>query len=477
MQPIPDDILRQFNAVLAQKAVPSSLRDDYRKWLKYYLDFRVKYPPPDIKSEQVRLFIEKMRSKGKTGKDLGHAAHALSLFFSLQGRKKQAVAHAERVRGEFAKPVFAGRATKAREVQQPHREEAAVKPPVRAASRMPGNRSGRKYNEWWSLERTSSAEWDAIVIEKLAGEIKARHYSRKTLQAYAGWSRKFQIYLKHKSPGDLSSDDVKKYLTYLATTRKVSASTQNQAFNALLFLFRHILKKDFGDQKDVPRAKRSSYIPVVLTRDEVNAVLGRLPHPHDLVVKLLYGCGLRLFECLKLRVQNFNFDEGMLTVVDGKGKKARTVPLPRSLMQDLLAQMERIKALHDEDLASGYAGVLLEDALDKKYRNAAKGFIWQWFFPQQSLTHIPETKGLHRYHLGEKDVQAALFQAVQKAKLTKRVTSHTFRHSFATHLLQANYDIRTIQTLLGHADVRTTMIYTHCIPSKAAKEVRSPLDF
>ncbi|OGW50120.1 MAG: integron integrase [Nitrospirae bacterium GWC2_57_9] len=327
------------------------------------------------------------------------------------------------------------------------------------------------------MERTKSAEWDDIVIDRLAGEIKSRHYARKTLQAYAGWSRKFQIYLKHKTPDDLSSEDVKKYLTYLAATCKVSASTQNQAFNALLFLFRHILKKDFGDQKDVPRAKRSSYIPVVLTRDEVNVVLRRLNHPYDLVVKLLYGCGLRLFECLKLRVQNFNFDEGLLTVMDGKGKKARTVPIPQSIMQELLAQIERIKAVHNEDLAGGYAGVLLEDALDKKYRNAARDFIWQWFFPQQNLTYIPETKELRRYHLGEKEVQSALYEAVRRAKITKRVTSHTFRHSFATHLLQANYDIRTIQTLLGHADVRTTMIYTHCVPSRTLKEAKSPLDF
>jgi integron integrase len=477
VQPIPDDILNQFNAVLEQKRVPVSSRDDYRKWLKYYLDFRVKYPPPDVKSEQVRLFIEKMRSKGKTGKDLGRAAHALSLFFSLQGRKKQALDHAEAVRAEFSRPRGGGRSSKTEDAHAPHPDEPAGIPPAPAAQRVLVSRGGRRYNAWWSLERTQSTEWDEVVIDRLAGEIKTRHYSRKTLQAYVGWSRKFQLYLEHKSPGDLSSEDVKKYLTYLAVTRKVSASTQNQAFNALLFLFRHILKKDFGDHKEVPRAKRSSYLPVVLTRDEINAVLRRLSPPYDLIVKMLYGCGLRLFECLKLRVQNFNFDEGVLTVMDGKGKKARTVPIPRSLMQELLAQVERIKAVHDEDVEKGYAGVLLEDALERKYRNASKDFIWQWFFPQQNLTYIPESKELRRYHVGEKDVQAALHDAVRKAKLTKRVTSHTFRHSFATHLLQANYDIRTIQTLLGHADVRTTMVYTHCVPSRTAKEAVSPLDF
>ena len=270
---------------------------------------------------------------------------------------------------------------------------------------------------------------------------------------------------------------MKAYLTYLAVQRSVSASTQNQAFNALLFLYRNVLKTDFGDHKDVPRAKRSVYIPVVLSRQEIDAVLQHLKPPHDLVVKLLYGCGLRLFECLKLRVQNFNFDDCVLTVVDGKGKKTRTVPIPQSIVQELHAQITWVKDVHESDLKAGYAGVLLEDSLDRKYPNAAKDLIWQWFFPQQNLTFIPETREYRRYHLGDKDLQEPLYRAVRKARLTKRVSSHTFRHSFATHLLQANYDIRTIQTLLGHSDVRTTMIYTHCVPSRTLKELKSPLDF
>ena len=213
-----------------------------------------------------------------------------------------------------------------------------------------------------------------------------------------------------------------------------SASTQNQAFNALLFLFRHILKKDFGDHKDTPRAKKSNYIPIVLTRQEIDAVLKYMRHPYSLLVKLLYGCGLRLFEGLKLRVMDFNFDEGVLTV-RGKGDKIRTVPIPRTLMPELLTQIEAVKKLHDEDLIAGYAGVFLDDALEKKYRNAAKEFIWQWFFPQETLTHVVETKELRRYHMHETQLQDALYEAVRRAKLTKRVTSHTFRHCFATHLL------------------------------------------
>lgn len=228
--------------------------------------------------------------------------------------------------------------------------------------------------------------------------------------------------------------------------------------------------------RDVPRAKKSKYIPVVLSRREIDAVLKHLEYPYDLVVKLLYGCGLRLFECLQLRVKCFNLDAGILTV-HGKGSKDRTVPIPQTIIPELTAQLEVVQKLHDADLAAGYTGVFLDGLLEKKYPAAAKNFIWQWFLPQKTLTPIPDKQELRRYHLHETHVQEALYEAVQRAKLTKRVTSHTFRHSFATHLLQANYDIRTIQTLLGHSDVRTTMIYTHCVPSRTVKEAKSPLDF
>lgn len=332
-----------------------------------------------------------------------------------------------------------------------------------------------RFNEWWCLEKTGVLDWDK-AIDDLDAEIKTRHYSRKTLKTYADWCRKFQKYLKNKPTESLISDDVKTYLTYLAVKCRVAASTQNQAFNALLFLYRHILKQDFGVHKDIPRAKRSRYIPVVLSRQEIDAVLNHLDYPYSLAVKLLYGCGLRLFECVNLRVKDFNFDARILTV-RGKGNKSRTVPIPKKILSELTAQLEAVKQLHDEDLAVGFDGVFLDDQLEEKYPRAAKEFIWQWFFPQKSLTLVEETKERRRYHLHDSHVQQALYESVRLAKLTKRVTCHTFRHSFATHLLQANYDIRTIQELLGHSDVKTTMIYTHCVPSKTVKEAKSPLDF
>jgi integrase len=194
------------------------------------------------------------------------------------------------------------------------------------------------------------------------------------------------------------------------------------------------------------------------------------------VAQLQYGCGLRISEGCALRVKDFDFDTGMLTI-RGKGKKVRTVPLPKTLLPELRAQLETVKKLHDDDLAAGFSGVFLDDQLEKKYPRAAKELIWQWFLPQVSLTFIAQTKETRRYHVHDSRVQDAFGDAVRKAKLTKRVTSHTFRHSYATAMLQAGYDLRTIQTLLGHADIRTTMIYLHCLPPKPGKEVKSPLDF
>jgi len=466
MQTIPEDISMRYSEVLKKRAVPVSRHADYRKWLRYFLDFQTRYPLPDSRSEQVRLFILKLKEKKQSEAQLKQAAHAISLFFETQNAGKKAKTTTP------SAPFSKG------EYDTPSQNRATTEGlPLQAASRSFDPALTRShYNEWRSLQKSASPEWDAL-IDKLADEIKTRHYSRKTLKAYADWCRNYQGYLKDKSPEELSGADVKAYLTYLAVKCKVSASTQNQAFNALLFLYRHIIKKDFCDHKDIPRAKQSRYVPVVLSRREIDAVIMHLEYPYSLVVKLLYGCGLRLFECMKLRAHNFNFDEGILTIQDGKGGKSRTVPLPQSIIPELSAQIDTIRKLHEEDLKGDCSGVFLDDQLEKKYPKSAKDFIWQWFFPQESLTFVVEKKEKRRYHLHEKHVQAALYEAVRRARLTKRVSSHTFRHSFATHLLQANYDIRTIQTLLGHSDIRTTMIYTHCVQSRTIKEMKSPLDF
>lgn len=455
MNLIPAEILKRFDFEMEKKRVPAPQRTDYRKWLQYYLDYRAKYPRPGSRSDDVRGFMEKLQARSQTRAQQGQAARAVSLFFACEPK-------VIRTDSWHPKTFFIADSI------------PTIVPAQDPAPRPQAPKAGKRYDQWWCLNKTASTEWDSIV-DALAAEIRLRHYSRKTLKAYAEWTRKFQFFLNSKDIAHTTSDDVKAYLTHLAVKKNVAASTQNQAFNSLLFLFRHVLKKDFGEHKDIPRAKKSNYIPVVLSRREVNDVLRELPAPYKLVVQLLYGCGLRIFECLKIRVQDFNFDTGILTV-RGKGGKCRTVPIPRTIKTELLEQLAAVKQIHDADVAAGFAGVFLDDSLELKYPQAAKEFIWQWFLPQQSLTHVADTRELRRYHLHETNVQEAIFLAVRRAKLTKRVTCHTFRHSFATHLLQAGYDIRTIQTLLGHADVRTTMIYTHCIPARPEKEIQSPLD-
>jgi len=320
------------------------------------------------------------------------------------------------------------------------------------------------------------ATWDAVYWQ-LKNEINVRHYSINTFKTYSQWIHQFQAFVKNKAPQSLKNDDVKRFLTFLAVKRNVAASTQNQALNSVLFMFRHIIKVEFGDLKGTVRAKRKPYIPVVLSRPEIDSVIANLSYPYDLVVQLLYGCGLRLFECLQLRVQDLNFDTGILAVHDGKGRKDRSVPLPEKIYPELQDQIEMVKQVHQKDLEAEYDGTFLFYQLEKKYKHSAKELCWQWFFPAKTLTYVPDSGEHRRYHLHESHVRKALKVAVRRAKIVKRATSHTFRHSFASHLLQANYDIRTIQELLGHSDIKTTMIYTHTVKSRTIKESKSPLDF
>jgi integron integrase len=322
----------------------------------------------------------------------------------------------------------------------------------------------------------TGSSW-VFVFDTLNSEIKLRHYSSKTLKAYRGWTRHFQTFTKAKDYQALTPQDGVDFLNYLGVEKQVSASSQHQAFHALLFLYQHVLKKEFGEMKDVTRVKRRPSIPVVLAREEIELIFGHLDEPVDLIAKLLYGCGLRLSECLNLRVYGFNFDSGILTVQGGQGKKDRTVPIPQILVPELKQQLQKVSVTHEADLRAKYAGTFLPDQLERKYKKAASELIWQWFFPAPSLTFIREHQVYKRYHIHESVVQKAIKQAVNHAQITQRASARTFRHSFASHLLQANYDIRTIQELLGHSDLRTTRIYTHTVQSRTIKQARSPLDF
>lgn len=310
----------------------------------------------------------------------------------------------------------------------------------------------------------------------LEGSIKLRNYSRKTLAAYRFWVVKFQAFVRSRSTAELGTQEVRGFLTDLAVRHGVAASTQNQAFNALLFFYRHVLGREFGKVEGVVRAKRHRYVPVVLSHSETEAILGELQPPYRLAGLLLYGCGLRLTECVNLRVQCFNLDSMLLTIHDGKGQKDRTVPLPARALPAIREQVDFVRRLHAQDLAAGYAGTFLPRQLEKKYKNAAREFIWQWFLPAPTLTFIPNAREQRRYHLHESNVQGAVKEAAAHAAIPKRVSPHTFRHTFASHLLLANYDLQTIQRLLGHSDIKTTMIYLQTVPSVTLKEAKSPLD-
>lgn len=433
---IPEALRIKYDHLLAKSDVPPKEYAACRKWLRYYLDFCKKYGCPYTESRSLSMFCDKLKEKRQNDAQRVQAQLAVRLYYSGLSPRINQESH-----------IY-------------HRHQAChVQEETKAYNR------GNQPDPW------------RIAMEALKNEITVRHYSKKTLKAYSLWAEKLRYFIKNKLPETLTPDDVKAFLTFLAVKKKVSASSQNQAFNALLFFFRYVLKKEFGKMDGVVRAKRKPYIPVVLSRDEIDRILQNMQYPYDLIVKMLYGCGLRLSECMKLRIHNFNFDHHVLTIHDGKGKKDRTVPLPLSIRDALQGQVNRVIELHETDLKSGYAGVFMPDRLEKKYKNAPKELIWQWFFPGRELTFVPEANEYRRYHLHETHVQKAIKRAVRKSKILKRASAHTFRHSFASHLLAANYDIRTIQQMLGHSDVRTTMIYTHTVKSKTIKESKSPLDF
>jgi integron integrase len=313
------------------------------------------------------------------------------------------------------------------------------------------------------------------LLDQLREALRSRHYSRRTEETYCQWVRRFIYFHQLRHPAEMGESEVNAFLTHLAVKENVSASTQNQALCALLFLYRILLKRDLGELGEVIRARKPKRLPVVLTRDDVKAVFAHLDGDKRLMAGLMYGAGLRLMECLRLRVQEVDFERGEIVVRDGKGGKDRRSMLPQSLAQPLKEHLRKVKAVHERDLAAGWGRVMMPDALDRKYPNAPAEWRWQWVFPQENRWRNAKTGEEGRHHVDASILQKAFKLAVGKAGLIKRATCHTLRHSFATHLLENGYDIRTVQELLGHNDVRTTMIYTHVL-NRGGKGVHSPLD-
>jgi len=313
------------------------------------------------------------------------------------------------------------------------------------------------------------------LLEKMRRAIRVRHYSIRTEEAYLGWVRRFFAFTR-RHPKELSSDEINRFLTHLAVRGKVAASTQRQALSAILFLYREVLKIDPPWIDDIVRARQPKRLPTVLSKDEVATLLARLDGTVQLIVLLLYGTGMRILECLRLRIQDVDFHLGHITIRDGKGRKDRTTLLPSSCRNRLTDHLELVKQLHDQDIADDYGRVHLPEALARKYPSAAADWRWQYVFPAGRRGTDPRTNETRRHHLHESVVRKAIYAAVRSTGISKRVGCHTFRHSFATHLLMAGYDIRTIQELLGHKDVKTTMIYTHVLNMSGGRGIISPAD-
>ncbi len=313
------------------------------------------------------------------------------------------------------------------------------------------------------------------LLDRVHWHLRVKHYSIRTEKAYVDWIRRYILFHRKRHPNGMGEEEIAQFLTHLAVERHVAASTQNQALSALLFLYQQVFdrKLDFIDK--IERVKRPPKIPVVFTRAEAHAVRDHMSGDYRLMAELLYGAGLRLMECIRLRVKDVDFGYGQVTVRDGKGMRERVTMLPERLRQPLKVHLEDVRQVHERDLKNGWGRVYLPFALRRKYPNAERAWTWQYLFPAAKLSVDPRSGEQRRHHLGEKNLQNAVKAAIEQARVPKAASCHTFRHSFATHLLENGQDIRTVQELLGHKDVSTTMIYTHVL-NRPGLSVRSPLD-
>ncbi len=332
---------------------------------------------------------------------------------------------------------------------------------------------------------TSIAKRDVVVemrekhpelVKKMVDSLRMGHYAYRTEQSYTTWVCRFAAYFDFADPRQMGSSEVFTFLEYLALNRKVASSTQNQALNALVFLYDKVLEQTLGDLGPFARAKRPHRLPVVLSREEVQRLLAEMDGTFGLMAQLMYGTGMRLMEAVRLRVQDIDFDYGQVIVRNGKGQKDRVVPLPEKISEELKKHLQQVQNVHAEDISHGLGQVYLPEALQRKYPQADQEWRWQYVFPSSRISVDPRSGKKRRHHLHENGLQKKIKSCAEKAGIVKRVNSHALRHSFATHVLEAGYDIRTVQELLGHADVSTTMIYTHVL-NKPGMGVRSPLDY
>lgn len=313
------------------------------------------------------------------------------------------------------------------------------------------------------------------VLQKVREAIRVRHYSIRTEEAYIGWINKFILFHNKCHPADMGEKQISEYLNHLAVSGNVASSTQNQALCAIIFLYREVLKKEIGDIDGLVWAKKPKKLPVVFTRKEVKQIMEKLSGDYWIMVNLMYGAGLRLMECLRLRIMDIDFEYKQITIRNGKGGDDRTTLLPEVIIPALKEHLRNVKRQHNQDLNEGYGEVYLPYALSLKYPNAGREWRWQYVFPAKKLSIDPRSGVIRRHHVMEGELQKRVRMAIKKANIKKLAGCHTFRHSFATHLLESGYDIRTVQELLGHKDIKTTMIYTHVLKEGKAG-IKSPAD-
>lgn len=436
-----------FKACVEENRVPPDRSAFYVKWVQAFVDFLPEKRLRERSREDIEAFLAQLAKRpGIKDWQIRQAEHALKILY------------------EAFLPNYS--------------PENAETPPVKAsegknAPRLPvGKGAFRDKVIPGEVERLYSR-----LIDALRGEIRSRHYSIRTEKAYVDWVRRFIAFHAYAHPEKIDATrSVKQYLEYLATAREVAASTQNQALNALVFFYAQALKKPFGAMGEFVRAKRPQRLPEVMTREEVEDLLAEMDGVTGLMAGVMYGGGLRIMECVRLRVKDIDFARHQIMVRDGKGQKDRVTMLPERFAASLREHLARVKAIHKEDRAKGIPGVYIWPALARKYPKAASEWRWQYVFPAKGLSVDPRSGTARRHHISESLVQKAVKSAASRAGITRKVSCHTLRHSFATHLLEARYDIRTVQELLGHADVSTTMIYTHVLNTPGLS-VRSPADF
>lgn len=451
----------RYLAVLAEGGVKPSARRWYILWTEKYLAAREGRKLREQGVEDVVGYFQSLTSERRLdGWQLMQVVHALELLFC----GLLSVPWGREIDWTYWKSAF-------RELEPTHPTVARENRPVGGG---PADEPADASQGQGALQEIRSAH--KAVLDRLVTEIRRRRYSIRTEQAYEMWACRFIAFHKKAAPAALGRDAVRGFLEYLAVRRNVAASTQNQALCALVFLYQHVLDQPLGDLGDFARAKRPKRLPVVLSQPEARRLIESLSGTARLMTGLLYGSGMRMMECLRLRVADIDFDYDQILVRNGKGEKDRVVPLPKRLVAPLREHLAKVKELYQQDLEKGWVDVYLPYALARKYPNAPREWIWQYVFPSASLSVDPRTGKVRRHHFHESGLQKLLKKAAGEAGITKKISTHTMRHSFATHLLEAGYDIRTVQELLGHADVSTTMIYTHVLNTPGLA-VKSPIDF